>query len=770
MRGWRGRALALACALLWGAAVWADDPWADAVVGANTTGCNTGFCDPGLTLGPPIGAGAFFPGLSSILSIGTAGNAHLVLRFNTPVADDPQNPMGLDFIVFGNGFWVGGDPLRRWSEPGVVEIMPDNNNNDLPDETWYRIPGSRAISAAQASTGIANPVPPLVDAAGVVNPNSTDSNPLNDDAEYDWGYADLGPVDFPYRDNYLRPDDPFSIGLSPGSGGGDAFDIAWAVDASGQPANLNEFSFIRIRTLVTGNTVGPITTEVDAVADVPPDVDSDGDGVLDEYETRVAGTDPLRAESTVLPLEIPPSQGGSATPGTLLGAAQDLIGNAVLLRSVGIRSGNRSFNANVDLLPAADPGGVVPGRTKSSVFLDFRCDVADFDTAQVAPAEVVMVYSANQIAGLAATLLRPWRYSNGAWTQDGIEDVVVDTVLNTVTFSTRYPGVFVLAGVPSNSGGPGPGMPLSGPAALAMTALLLACAGMLALRNGPKVFPARRGGFTLVELLVTIAIIGLLAALLLPALSRARASAKQATGKNNLRQLFLANTMYASEHGGHYAPAAPDLYDFLLPGAPPDHFGGRVRWHGARATPNPNSSFDPARGPLAEYLPDGRVKECPVFTEFRKHGEVSNAFEAGTGGYGYNMVYVGSQLSIVDDPVRAVRKGMRDVDIFKPAETIMFAEAAMPQDGYLIEYSFIEPPYPVDAQHPHGDMEAGYTLAPSMHFRHYGHVNVLWCDGHITSEDFGWTTDTNVYGGNNRLWGVGWIGGDSNYLFDSGVK
>lgn len=280
----------------------------------------------------------------------------------------------------------------------------------------------------------------------------------------------------------------------------------------------------------------------------------------------------------------------------------------------------------------------------------------------------------------------------------------------------------------------------------------------------------KRTGFTLVELMVCLAIIALLAALLLPALSRARAQARQAEGKNNLRQLFLANTMYASEHNGHYCPAAPDLYDFLLPNAPPDHNGGRIRWHGARETPNPQTPFDPNRGPLADYLPDGRVKECPVFFEYRSDGIVDNAFESGTGGYGYNMAYVGSLLSLVDDPVQAVRSGILDVRIADPANTIMFAEAAMPQADHIIEYSFLEPPFPVSAEHPHGDEDAGYMLSPSMHFRHYGRINVLWCDGHVTSEDFGWTNETNAYGGRNSAWGVGWFGPRSNYFFDSGAK
>src|SRR5258706_1090897 len=71
-------------------------------------------------------------------------------------------------------------------------------------------------------------------------------------------------------------------------------------------------------------------------------------------------------------------------------------------------------------------------------------------------------------------------------------------------------------------------------------------------KMGMQIDNRRRGGFTLVELLVVIGIIGILMGMLMPAMSRAKQKANRIACVNNIRQIGLSATLYAGDYEGEY--------------------------------------------------------------------------------------------------------------------------------------------------------------------------------------------------------------------------
>ena len=236
-----------------------------------------------------------------------------------------------------------------------------------------------------------------------------------------------------------------------------------------------------------------------------------------------------------------------------------------------------------------------------------------------------------------------------------------------------------------------------------------------------------RKGFTFVELLVCVAILATLGAVSFQIVRSARMRANQAASTVNLRSLVIANMGYAADHGT-YCPAQEKT--------------NRVRWHGART--GKKARFDPSKGFLSPYFGGSdRVGVCP---QFRQHVEGADSFENGSGGYGYNAIYIGGTPADPFMPERPANVG-------DPARTLMFATTALAKRNGLQEYPFAEPRRAVN---PNGEL--AYSLQPSLHFRFGGKALIAWCDGHVTAERMEDTSGENYYGGSNQEAGIGFCG------------
>ena len=75
------------------------------------------------------------PGL---ISLGAFGG-YVVFGFDHPVVNVPGD---YDFKIYGNAFDSASASSGGASEPGIVMVMRDDNENGLPDDTWYELAGS----------------------------------------------------------------------------------------------------------------------------------------------------------------------------------------------------------------------------------------------------------------------------------------------------------------------------------------------------------------------------------------------------------------------------------------------------------------------------------------------------------------------------------------------------------------------------------------------------------------------------------------------------
>jgi len=230
-------------------------------------------------------------------------------------------------------------------------------------------------------------------------------------------------------------------------------------------------------------------------------------------------------------------------------------------------------------------------------------------------------------------------------------------------------------------------------------------------------------GFTLVEFLVTVAVMGALAAALVPVVTAVRARALEAEAANNIRRLAEANLACVAETG-RYVQAA--------------NLRNTVHWHGRKE----RGVFTGRDGYLSPYLENGRVRVCPVF-EGAADEWGTNQFNKGTGGFGYNMRYLGGSPHRAGETFFWWTEPNTPANVPRPATTVMFTSTAIASGDGLAEYGFSEPYRHIAAD------GLGGQATPSVHFR-YGHVSFEEPNDAAT----GW----NAYGDDNDRYRLGWFG------------
>ena len=223
-----------------------------------------------------------------------------------------------------------------------------------------------------------------------------------------------------------------------------------------------------------------------------------------------------------------------------------------------------------------------------------------------------------------------------------------------------------------------------------------------------------RGGFTLIEVLVVVGIMGLLMTILLPALNRARQYARSSACKSNLHQLGIGMTMYLHQY---------DVYpshQWIFPG------DRRLRWFNA----------------MAMLLKSYEFQGCAAVRDW----EVGR-----NNSYGYNYKYLGSARDNLQSP-KAPLESFPVKQVRFPARTIAFGDSdgtgwtkqhangvndveMFGNHGYTLDPTYI-PEYSLTT-YSGGALEpyAWHNYRTYISTRHNGKSNLCFADGHVEPID-----------------------------------
>jgi prepilin-type N-terminal cleavage/methylation domain-containing protein/prepilin-type processing-associated H-X9-DG protein len=237
--------------------------------------------------------------------------------------------------------------------------------------------------------------------------------------------------------------------------------------------------------------------------------------------------------------------------------------------------------------------------------------------------------------------------------------------------------------------------------------------------------------FTLIELLIVIAIIAILAAILFPVFAQAKLNAKRTVDLSNLKQLGLGITMYVSDNESYPMMSSPSNQ---VP---------RTRW--------PDAIYGYVK---SEQMFMGPLAPKEMFTKSFAHAPAVRY-----GGYGFNYQYLGNSRAVAGNS--AFPFSISDTAVGSPTETIALAgtHGVRRNNGSLSAGEYVvDPPTPsprgsgkVSGFYGEG-AECGISCRSLPAAWAVNRVTIAWCDGHASTKTPGQLNDRNGDGTLDNGW------------------